>query len=129
VSRISACAVVGPVEAIDRVARLLLLTVLILVASFQAAFAASDTALRAMYCVPVIVATIETQRNAFQELLKSATPNQRKEFTDSASQLERDLVSNRQRLAAYVASNGLLGMIDKSRSGHRISDSDAPWRN
>jgi hypothetical protein len=59
-------------------ARLLLLTVLILVASFQAAFAATDTALQAMYCVPVIDAEIAKDRNAFQEFLKSATQNQRK---------------------------------------------------
>jgi hypothetical protein len=97
VTRTAPFAVVGSVEGVDRIARLLLLTVLVLVTSFQAASAASDTALRAMYCVPVMDAAIAVMRNG-QEVFKSS----RKELIEA----ERDLASDRERLASY----GLLEM-------------------
>jgi len=62
-----------------------------------------------MYCLPVMDSEIATQRQTAQEALKIPMPtNQRQQIKDSTAELDRLLVANRQRLAVYAASNGLL---------------------
>ncbi|MGD9614264.1 MAG: hypothetical protein AB7H90_07130 [Alphaproteobacteria bacterium] len=77
------------------------------------ATAASDTALRAVYCLPIIDSEIATQRQISQELLNTSMPaHQRQQIENSTAQLEQWITDNRQRLATYAASNGVLGAIN-----------------
>jgi len=71
-----------------------------------------------MYCLPVMDSEIATQRQTAQEALKIPMPtNQRQQIKDSTAELDRLLVANRQRLAVYAASNGLLTAMDNFGEG------------
>jgi hypothetical protein len=77
------------------------------------ALGASDSALRATYCIPVLKAQISQFRRTWAEAagLQASVPAKIwQDAQNRTAQLDKVLTNNLARLQAYVASNGLLDM-------------------
>jgi hypothetical protein len=97
----------------------------IIAISAPQALAASDTALRAIYCLPVLDRELALARKALPELTRSLRPELRQKAISDGAKLDNLLATSRERLRVYALTNADLDQPIALLTARRGGEIDA----